>query len=523
MLATIIVDALLIGLVVGLVAILLTLYRIGRVPRRAPRAARERPGIIHLSGEALLCVAALASVGALIVLFTCGRVGEAAKSVTPSFLEVTSDGDDPICGPLDPSSAAVLVEVVHSDDKQRWIEDAASEFMRRCPQIQLRLTALDDLEAANAILRGDRRPTMWAPLDEISLGYLAERWAAQSDELVLRADERWPLLNSPLILLLWEDRLHALAMIRGVGVDPAVDTDRMGLGFWVDVPCPLVPLVAAASPLSQAQMVPGNWREWYESRLPQRSSPPPARARRGTPLVATAPVAPLEDPQAVALQAWGRVKFVAASPAHTTGGASALVLMALQYMSMTHPDEAAGFAGALERDTDELQRWLRRCQAGLDAPETSPRGLAAMLLDVGPSRMDGVFTYEHLAVPVLRQLGAPGLPELRVLYPQPTLVANHPAVLLWPDDPQQTAARDAARRWLEFLQSDAIQRSAVPFGLRPAKRTGSVGSLDLIDNPFRELRRFGVELDPVLVEPERPDGRSFHALLELWQRATGRG
>ncbi len=521
LLAQVIVDALRVGLVVAMVAMLIGLYRVGRASRRAPTAPRERSRLIDLASDGALGLAALASIGALVVLFTCGYDGGAAKGVAPGFLEVTRDGDDPICGPLDPSGAAILVEVVHSDDKQRWIEGAASEFMRRCPQIQLRLAALDDLDAADAILRGDRRPTLWAPLDEVSLRYLADRWIAQSDELLLRVNEQRPLLNSPLVLLLWEDRLRALAMIRGVDVG----SDRVRPGFWIDVPCPQVPLAPSGSPLPDAKLVPGGWREWYESRFPPPAPPAPppqARTRTSAPLTTAPPAAPPEDPQAATLRAWGRVKFAATSPAHTTGGAAVLLLMALQYMSTTQTGDTAGFAAALEREADGLRGWLRRCHAGLDAPETS-HGLAEMLLDVGPSRLDGVFTYEHLAVPVLRQMGAPGLPELRVLYPQPTLVAHHPAVLLWPDDPQQTAARDAARRWLDFLESDAVQRDAVPFGLRPAKLRGSVGSLDLIDNPFRELRRFGVETDPVLTEPERPDGRSLHALLELWQAATGRG
>jgi hypothetical protein len=514
LLAQVIVDALRIGLVVAMVAMLIGLYRVGRASRRAPAALRERSRLIDLAGNGLLGLTALASIGVLVVLFTCGYDGGAAKGVPPGFLEVTRDGDDPICGPLDPRGAAILVEVVHSDDKKRWIEGAASEFMRRCPQIQLRLTALDDLDAADAILRGDRRPTLWAPLDELSLRYLADRWTARSDELLLRADEQRPLLNSPLVLLLWKDRLRALAMIRGEGGD----ADRAGPGFWVDVACPRVPLAPSGSPLSQAKLVPGGWREWYESRIPAPAAPPPQAGTRTGALLTTAPP---EDPQAVALQAWGRVKFAAASPAHSTGGAAVLFLMASQYMSTTRPGDTAGFAAALERDADGLHGWLRRCQAGLDGPEAS-RGLAEMLLDIGPSGLDGVFTYEHLAVPVLQQMGDPGLPELRVLYPQPTLVANHPAVLLWPDDPRQTAARDAARRWLDFLESDAVQRDAVPFGLRPAKLTGSVGGFDLINNPFRGLRRFGVETDPVLKELGRPDGRSFHALLELWQAATGR-
>lgn len=506
-LAQVIIDLLRVGLVVGLVAMLIALYRLGRVSRRAV-LRRERRGLGEVVADVVLGVAALVSIGVLVALFTCGRESGMPNPATPGFLEVTEGADDPICGPVDPRKGPVLVEVVHSEDKRAWIVGAASEFMRRCPHIQLHLSAIDDLAAADAILRGDRRPTMWAPLDELSLGYLVDRWAAQSDAVVLRSDERWPLLATPLVLLLWEDRLRALTTIREASRDDA--------GFWVEVPCPQVPLQAAA-PLLEADMVPGGWREWYESRFPP--PPPPPRAKKAR----TAEVVALpEDPQVAALKGWGRVEFASASPAHSTAGAAVLSLMALEYLRAMHPGDAAGFA-TLERDAGELGAWLRRCQAGLEDPEVSVRGLTELLIDVGPAHFDGVFTYEHLAVPLLQQLDAPELPELRVVYPQPTLVARHPAVLLWPDDPSRTAAHAAARSWLEFLQSDAVQRAAVRHGLRPARLADPVGSLDLIANPLRELRRFGIETDPALVEAQRPDGRSLHALLELWQAATGRG
>jgi hypothetical protein len=93
---------------------------------------------------------------------------------------------------------------------------------------------------------------------------------------------------------------------------------------------------------------------------------------------------------------------------------------------------------------------------------------------------------------------------------------------MWPDDAMRGRELEAARHWLQYLESEAVQRSAVSYGLRPGRLDRPLSAFDLEKNPFLELRRFGIELDPELAEPPRPDGSALSKLLELWRDATGR-
>lgn len=515
--------ALRLALVLVLSTLVLVSFRLGRGARfRAHRHAHDRPARrwSDLMTAAAGLVVVLALIGVFAAFMAFGGNLEVRVPATPTIVELKETRDEkPLdCGRADPRGQPIRVEVLHSDDLRPWFEHAADIFMRRCPNIQLRLIARDDLAAADAILRGELRPTLWAPADELSLRYVDARWRARSDEVLFQIDEQRSLAHSPLVLLLREDRLRALKAIRAA--------DRDGLGFWVDAPCATLPREPSLDGRLQEDMLPGYWLDWYVQRNPPPPPPEPAPApgrRTGRALV-TAPAVPPTPPDPLVptfeeLRSWGRVKLEFPAPTRSAGGLSALVLMARQYLV---GDAADGFDTALERDGEALKRWLRRCNAGREAPLASAVLLTDHFFDVGPVRYDGVVTYEQLAFSILTQLKFRELGELRVYYPQTSFVAAHPAVLMWPDVEDRRRELDAARRWLEYLESEEIQQRAVTFGLRPARLGRPLQTLDLDHNPFLELRRFGVELEPVIDQPPRPDGQSLRRLIELWGDATGR-
>ncbi|WAS96518.1 substrate-binding domain-containing protein [Nannocystis punicea] len=456
-----------------------------------------------------------ALVGVIAAFMALG--GNLVDAVPPvaDFVEVRDEvGDAPLdCGPPGPLGKPHLVEVIHSIDQGPWLSRAADAFMEKCPNIQLRLTAGDDFETANAILRGELRPTLWAAAEELTLRYLEIRWREQSHELLFRLDERRPLVRSPLVALLHEEQYRVLRAIR--------EADRDGVGFWVDALCPTIPRAPELDGVLQEDMLPGTWLDWYT----QRNPPPPqpdtrlvTKKKRSAPAAQPTPAAPL-IPTPEELRSWGRVKLGFPAPTSSASGISTLLLMARQHLLA---DTAGDLALALEREGEVLQRWLRRCNAGRDEWFASAFLLTDHVFDLGPKSYDGVITYESLVFPILARLSSDELGELRVYYPSPTLVAEHPAVLMWPDDEERAPNLDAARRWLQYLESEQVQQNAITYGLRPGRLARPLDAFDLEKNPFLDMRRFGIELEPANQEPPRPDGPVLLRLLELWRAATGR-
>ena len=100
--------------------------------------------------------------------------------------------------------------MVYSEDKREWIEHAAARFAKLCPNIQVKLRAMEDFSALSAMLDGELHPTIWAPTDELSLRYFqyqAERQKRADGWQIIRRQE---LVRSPQVLLIWQDRLCLL-------------------------------------------------------------------------------------------------------------------------------------------------------------------------------------------------------------------------------------------------------------------------------------------------------------------------
>ncbi len=502
------------GLVVALVlvALVVGLSRVARGGRRRALLRRPAPTWGGLFGDSLRIVAGLALIAGLVVLLAVGGNLAPETPAARGFVALGAAPRPPGGGPAGHGPPAVG-EVVHSEDKRRWIERAASLYMRRCPDVQIRLIARGDIEAAGAILRGESAPTVWAPIDELSLQYLDDRWRERSSDLLFEREQARPLVASPLVLLVWEDKLRALKTLRAAAGERE--------GFWPDALCAAIPRVPELDGRPQRGMLPGSWLDWYQSRFPP---PPPApappssprRARAVAPVAAT-PVEP--GPLDVdMLRSWGRVRIASPAPTHDIAGLSTLFLMAHQYTSV---GGLGGDVAAPGRRRGDLPRGARARPGGLDAPRESTR-LMSDFVSGGAQDLDAIVTYEHLVFDVLPQFAAPETVEPRVYYPQPTLLARHPAVLLWPADPERATELAAAGRWLEFLLSEEVQRSAVGFGLRPVALDASLDELDLTGNPFIATRRFGVELEPELREVPRIGGISVPDLGKVWGEAAGR-
>lgn len=453
-----------------------------------------------------------------------------------------------LCGPSLPDQRPVVVEMLYSEDTRAWIEFAADRYSRLCPNIQIKPTAMEDVSAINEILSGKLRPTVWAPADELSLRYLDHRWFSQTSQHLYVLSDKRELVASPLVLLIWEDRLRVLSNI--------LRRERSSEGQWVRGLCPLVPRVPTLTGLPTEAMVPGKWADWYAPLLAAPAAAQPeeekGKRRRQSALAAQSAevsrIRPPGDgilPDIETLRTWGRVKIGHTWPTRHASGAAVLYLMAHGYVlppvrgesaaQLSTPvdsDAEAGDAPPLGSAEDgefeqawaskkiDFAKWLRRCEAGLDTPPLSTLELPAAMANQGAEKWDAVITYEHVALPYLDRADtySKNLMRMAVIYPRPTLVARHPAVI-FPSDPAQ---QDAAQRWLRFLQSKPMQYHAITLGFRPTHPEVSMRDPVVEMNYFLRLRRYGISPAPRIIEPPLPQGSSLNELILLWGDTMGR-
>ncbi|KYF76308.1 hypothetical protein BE17_52425 [Sorangium cellulosum] len=495
-----------------------------------------------LGREILKQLAALGLLGGFVsyLAYYYHRVPEPVSPPRLAHVDNLNHTNREICGEPSNEGLPVVISLLYSDDKRGWIEYAAERFIRLCPNIQVKLIPMGSIEGADAILGGEVDPVLWAPADDLVLSYLEHRWSARSGERSFSMDTRVSLVSSPLVVLMWEDRRRVLEEIADLGGSRE--------GPWMGTLCPLIPREPGPEELAIEDMVPGRWIDWYDPVAQQaRPRPAPVAKSQGEPK----PVYRQAFPTPEEIQRWGRVKVGYASPRRTSAGLEAVYLMAYDYVLPPGEREAlegegdlagkarsvAGggsivrgehlreaFEGAFLDRKDALQDWLRRCQAGLEAPPETSSSLAETMFNVGPARYDGVVTHENLVFDVLASVEGheKSIRNVRVLYPRPTVVNQHPIVFLRPDRPDRAALREPASRWIAFLRSGPMQLKAIEHGFRPANPEISIDAHNEQTNPFLKLERYGVSTDVIFEEPPRVDGEIVTELIQLWQDATGR-
>ncbi|MDI1433374.1 substrate-binding domain-containing protein [Polyangium sorediatum] len=518
--------------------------------KSSKQAKAATPAERSQSREALTLLVVLGLLGGVAYRFVRDQVGMShAETKLIVDAKMTTSVKTELCGPPTKDGRPVVISMLSSDDKRAWVEQAADRYAKLCPNIQVQLSVMGDIESADAILAGEQQPTLWAPADELVVRYLDTRWRKEKnqDKPLFDVDQKRSLVESPLVVLIWEDRLQA--------VDAIMSARSSEQGPWVDLLCAFVPPQADPSGMATEDLIPGRWIDWYESILPappRKKTPAPAAPRRRaeeTPEVPKnvyrAPFPTLDE-----LRQWGVVKFGHTSPTRSASGLESLYLMAYDYVlpPKERPDAVAkaisdaqaqadrhgsvvstdiavpDFKRAFAKRKQALGRWLKRCEGGLDAAPNSAKLLAETMFNVGPSRYDAVVTYEHLTFPILDQIDGfvNVMHDMRVIYPTPTIMNQHPVVLL--DGPASLTdpQRLAATKWIDFLHSEEMQKKAIDHGFRPANPVVSIRGYYSTTNPFLRLRRYGITFDTPIVEPPRVDGELVNELIRLWEDATGR-
>ena len=115
--------------------------------------------------------------------------------------------------PPPPAGPRTTLTVVFGTEKDAWMQAAASDFRSAHPEYDVVLVPKGSLEAAQDILDGKLRPVVWSPADSLVLGLLSADWRTKNGSALFAVDgdqAPQPLLLSPLVFAIWEDRAQAL-------------------------------------------------------------------------------------------------------------------------------------------------------------------------------------------------------------------------------------------------------------------------------------------------------------------------
>ncbi|WP_437926953.1 substrate-binding domain-containing protein [Sorangium sp. So ce291] len=119
----------------------------------------------------------------------------------------------PVASAAAPPAAATEISMLYSSEKQEWIEAALADFKKEHPEISLRLKAMGSIDAAQAIVDGTERPTLFSPADSLVQNLLTSDWQTKhkTDLFAASGDEApQPVVITPLVFVIWEDRANAL-------------------------------------------------------------------------------------------------------------------------------------------------------------------------------------------------------------------------------------------------------------------------------------------------------------------------
>ena len=204
---------------------------------------------------------------------------------------------------------------------------------------------------------------------------------------------------------------------------------------------------------------------------------------------------------------WGNFKFGLANPTQSNSGLTMIILAAYTYHHKTRN------LTTLNIQNPEFQRWLEEFEHGASGVSNSTGNLMQEMILKGPSSYDALFVYESSAIESLASAeGRWG--KLRIVYPEYNLWNENPYYIInttWSSSDQ----RKAANVFLNFLQSEPVQKEALRHGFRPASPSVPVKGPE---SPFIQFAGNGISVDLAKVcEPAKED--IVEKLLASWRRA----
>lgn len=152
---------------------------------------------------------------AIVVVFTVvagAMVWLVARNRTSTPEAEVAPGAGTAAAPAAPARAAVEITLLYGTEKRDWLEAAAQEFAKTNSDVRVQLVGKGSLDSAEAILDGSQKPTLWSPADSVVLNLLAADWQAKYKTEPFEGGDAAPspLVLSPLVFAVWEDRAGAL-------------------------------------------------------------------------------------------------------------------------------------------------------------------------------------------------------------------------------------------------------------------------------------------------------------------------
>src|SRR5262249_35136937 len=115
----------------------------------------------------------------------------------------------------------VTISLLYSTEKKEWIEAGVAEFQKAHPEIQVGLGGKGSIGAAQAIIDDKPKATPGSPADSLVLHMAMDDWETKTKKpLFPSADEDapQPLVITPLVFAIWEDRADVLIKASGGAV-----------------------------------------------------------------------------------------------------------------------------------------------------------------------------------------------------------------------------------------------------------------------------------------------------------------
>jgi ABC-type Fe3+ transport system substrate-binding protein len=107
------------------------------------------------------------------------------------------------------SGDRVILGVAYGTEKQRWLEWAVREFAStpEGQRIQVDLIPFGSIEAAHAILDGDKRIAVWSPASTAYEDVFVQEWQTKFNTNPIVKKEALAL--TPMVFVIWEERYEA--------------------------------------------------------------------------------------------------------------------------------------------------------------------------------------------------------------------------------------------------------------------------------------------------------------------------
>lgn len=131
------------------------------------------------------------------------------------------------------SGATITVDFLYSTEKEQWLQAAIDRFhtsdaaQYQGKTIRIRPDSNGSLSLVDNILNGQVRPVAWSPASVIELNQLIDGWSKRyPGQQITNITDAQPLVKSPLVFAVWEDRAQVLLKHYG-SIDWATLHDAM--------------------------------------------------------------------------------------------------------------------------------------------------------------------------------------------------------------------------------------------------------------------------------------------------------